>query len=228
LESNWGKSGLTKKSNNLFGIKDFSGKGKKYKTKEFYNGKWVTVDAPFKEYDSWYDSIHDHSALILRGTKDKPKRYHAVIGEKDYKKAAKAIHAGGYATDPNYPQLLINIIEKRNLHLFDSMTVEEVDAWASSKPLDKKQASSSPLPKKPVAVKPKPKPVLRPEAKIQEKKEEDVMILTDSQWKQLVEELKQLHQKGLFSSDEWIQKALKKKLTISELTYLNTIIINRK
>ena len=45
--------------------------------------------------------------------------YKDVLGEADYKKACEKIYKAGYATDPNYPKKLINIIEEYNLDRFD-------------------------------------------------------------------------------------------------------------
>lgn len=64
------------------------------------------------------ESIADHSALILNGTRDNPTRYHGVLGA-DYKTACQKIKDGGYATDPEYSKKLISIIEKHELYKFD-------------------------------------------------------------------------------------------------------------
>ena len=94
LESGWGKSGLTVKGNALFGIKATAAwKGKVYngQTQGCYDGvSMTTVSACFKAYDSWADSVADHSALLTGAA-----RYKAVIGERDYKKACHAIKAAG-------------------------------------------------------------------------------------------------------------------------------------
>ncbi|MED2006987.1 glucosaminidase domain-containing protein [Brevibacillus borstelensis] len=119
LESSWGESGLTQKANNLFGIKGTGPAGSVFMpTTEYVNGQKVKVNANFRAYNNWAESIADHSKLILNGTRDKPKRYHGVLGA-DYKTACHAIKEGGYATDPNYPQLLIDLIEKYNLQKYD-------------------------------------------------------------------------------------------------------------
>ena len=68
----------------------------------------------FRAYDSWEESIADHSAFLTGFS-----RYKAVIGETDYKEACQAIWAAGYATDPNYPSKLINIIEMYGLSEYD-------------------------------------------------------------------------------------------------------------
>jgi flagellum-specific peptidoglycan hydrolase FlgJ len=114
LESSWGDSGLTAKANNLFGIK---GKGPAgsvtMATKEHVGGKIITVDAAFRKYNTWAESIADHSKLLQN------KRYAAVLTARDGVTAAYAIKAAGYATDVNYPKLLIDIINKYKLYQYD-------------------------------------------------------------------------------------------------------------
>ena len=63
LESGWGLSGLTLRSNNLFGIK---GQGVNSATFEYINGKRIDIVAGFKAYPDWETSIADHSGLFLR------------------------------------------------------------------------------------------------------------------------------------------------------------------
>ena len=119
LESGWGTSGLAVKANALFGIKATSAwKGRVFntKTQECYDGvNFTTIDAAFRAYDSWEESIKDHSIFLTANA-----RYAAVIGERDYKKAVRAIHAAGYATDPAYTDKLIKIIEQYKLFEFDA------------------------------------------------------------------------------------------------------------
>lgn len=126
LESGWGRSGLTVKANALFGIKaGKSWKGKVYsaKTKECYDGvNFVNETAVFRAYDSWADSVADHTEFLCGLN-----RYKAVVGEKNYKKACEAIQAAGYATDPNYAKLLISLIEEYELYKYDA--VEPTPIW---------------------------------------------------------------------------------------------------
>lgn len=118
IESNWGKSGLTVKANALFGIKagtTWIGRVYSGKTEECYDGvNNTTITALFRAYDSWEESISDHSALLTRLT-----RYKAVVGETNYKRACVAIKAAGYATDPAYSDKLIHTIETYGLNAFD-------------------------------------------------------------------------------------------------------------
>lgn len=90
-------------------------------TKECYDGvTYTTITALFRAYDSWAESVADHSAFLLAN-----KRYAAVVGERDYKAACKAIKAAGYATDPGYPQKLIGLIEKYGLTVYDGKAEQE-------------------------------------------------------------------------------------------------------
>lgn len=130
LESGWGSSQLAKLGNNLFGIKaDPSWKGRTLTlpTREYFNNRWVTVNAKWRKYNTQADSVKDH-ALFLKQNK----RYKAVLGETDYKEACKKIKAAGYATDPNYTSLLVNIIESNKLYNIDKQAT-----GSASKPAKK-------------------------------------------------------------------------------------------
>lgn len=119
LESGWGESALAVKANNLFGIKCGSGwKGKSYNihTKEYYDGNTATVvNANFRAYDSWGDSVADHSKLL------QAQRYAKVLQTTDYKVACQEVYNAGYATNSNYPQQLIQLIEQYDLYKFDTV-----------------------------------------------------------------------------------------------------------
>lgn len=112
LESAWGLSGLTVRSNNLFGIK---GKGVSSPTFEYINGKRVNITDNFKAYPDWATSVADHSALFHRLS-----RYSNLIGCTDYKTACRNVQADGYATSPIYADSLINIIESYKLYQYDA------------------------------------------------------------------------------------------------------------
>ena len=109
-----GRSELSTKYNNYFGIKAKSG-GVELETKEYENVVEKSVLDPFKKYDSKKDSFKDYARLI--STAD---RYKKVLEAKDYKEAITLIKACGYATDPNYASKVIEIIENYNLTELDS------------------------------------------------------------------------------------------------------------
>lgn len=132
LESGWGKSGLTQKANNCFGMKkSLSGNtwpnsawdGKSVVSmqtgEETEDGKAYTITAEFRKYACIEDSISDHSAY-LTGAKDGDKlRYEGLKGCKKYKTAAQIIKNGGYATSTSYVKALCNIIKEYGLTDYD-------------------------------------------------------------------------------------------------------------
>lgn len=124
LESNWGTSGLALRNQNFYGIKggDVTEK-ERFRTKEFLEEtkEWIEIDASFKKYDSWEESMEDHARLLVNGTKWNPELYKPVIEAVDYKEAAYALKKAGYATDPDYPEKLISLIEQYNLQKHDRL-----------------------------------------------------------------------------------------------------------
>jgi LysM repeat protein len=119
LESDWGRSKLTREANNLFGIKAQRGPGSagvyEINTWEVYAGQSVTVFAAFKAYTSLADSIADHGNWFHDNS-----RYHGALEVKDDPRAfAYAINAAGYATDPAYAPKLIGLMDKFDLYAYD-------------------------------------------------------------------------------------------------------------
>lgn len=120
LESDWGKSELSSKYNNLFGIKAGPNQNGEYMTtKEYVNGQWITVSARFMVFENWNESIQAHTQLLVNGTTWNPSHYAAVIQAKNYQEAALALQEKGYATDPQYAQKLINLIKTYHLDQYD-------------------------------------------------------------------------------------------------------------
>ncbi len=120
LESDWGRSELSVKNNNFYGIKgDNPNKTVMMNTKEFVNGEWIEIKAPFRKYDSWQESMDEHARLIVYGTTWNANQYSTVLAATEYKEAAYALEKSGYATDPDYPVKLIRLIEQYNLHQYD-------------------------------------------------------------------------------------------------------------
>ena len=120
LESNWGKSTLASKYNNLFGIKAYGDQKKvSLETKEFVNEEWITIQGDFKVYDSWEQSMDDHTQLFVQGVDWTPALYEKVITATNYQEAAQALQDAGYATDPGYAQKIIQVIETYQLNQYD-------------------------------------------------------------------------------------------------------------
>ena len=120
FESNWGKSTLASKYNNLFGIKAYGDQKKvSLETKEFVNEEWITIQGDFKVYDSWEQSMDDHTQLFVQGVDWNPALYEKVITATNYQEAAQALQDAGYATDPGYAQKIIQVIETYQLNQYD-------------------------------------------------------------------------------------------------------------
>ncbi|MGX6962641.1 LysM peptidoglycan-binding domain-containing protein [Vagococcus xieshaowenii] len=124
LESSWGNSGLASYPNhNLFGIKgSYNGQSVIMRTWEHINGKDVYVNASFRKYPSYRESLYDN-AYVLRNTSFASGNYYysgAWKSNSNSYRQATAWLTGRYATDPNYGSKLNNIIERYNLTAFDT------------------------------------------------------------------------------------------------------------
>ncbi|MCT6663545.1 flagellar assembly peptidoglycan hydrolase FlgJ [Enterobacter mori] len=114
LESGWGKREIPaadgSPSHNLFGIKatgDWRGKTTEITTTEYVNGVKQKVKAAFRVYDSYEHALSDYAKLLTKNP-----RYRGVVQSDSPEQGAKALQAGGYATDPAYAKKLITIIQK--------------------------------------------------------------------------------------------------------------------
>ncbi|MDF0479457.1 glycoside hydrolase family 73 protein [Vagococcus sp. PNs007] len=120
LESDWGQSGLSQSYNNLFGVKAGPGEPSvDLATKEFVDGKWFDINAPFKVYQDWEASMDDHAKLFKNGVTWNTEIYKGVLAAKNYKEAAHQLQLAGYATDPDYQNKIINVIEAYELYQYD-------------------------------------------------------------------------------------------------------------
>lgn len=118
LETGWGTSELAVKGKNYFGIKAHRGPGTAgiiwIDTPEYLNGKWITVRAAFRAYNTMAESFDD-SGRYLRENE----RYRLCFETKDPKEFARRIQAAGYATDPAYADKLIRVMDSLNLYTYD-------------------------------------------------------------------------------------------------------------
>jgi LysM repeat protein len=111
FESGSGNGELARVANNHFGIKctpDWKGRG-------YYKDDDQANDC-FRVYDKPEDSFRDHSEFLKR------KNYTHLfeLDKNDYQGWANGLKKAGYATNPQYPSLLIGIIQKYNLDQYDS------------------------------------------------------------------------------------------------------------
>ncbi|PCS00977.1 glycoside hydrolase family 73 protein [Lactococcus fujiensis] len=120
LESNFGQSKLASQYHNLFGIKAYGNvPSVNLETQEYVSGQWLTISGKFRTYASDVESVDAHTTLMTKGTSWNSKQYASVIAAKDYKSAANALYASGYATDPTYAQKIIQMIENFQLTKYD-------------------------------------------------------------------------------------------------------------
>ena len=110
LESDDGNSPLAREASNHFGIKcgDWSGPA-------FYQDDDSKGEC-FRKYNSVLESYDDHSDFLRTRV-----RYASLfeIDRTDYKGWAKGLKKAGYATNPQYADQLIRIIEENNLQELD-------------------------------------------------------------------------------------------------------------
>ena len=113
LESGAGQSELCRKGNNHFGIKCHEWSGR-----TIYHDDDESQEC-FRAYNSALESFEDHSRFLA----EKP-RYKRLfsLSRTDYKGWARGLKECGYATNPQYANSLIGIIETYQLHQYDRAT----------------------------------------------------------------------------------------------------------
>lgn len=122
-ESNWGRSGLATKYNNLMGTKgSWKGKSATMRTGEHVNGQQIYINAGFSVYDSWAESLERYGGLIRNGISSNSTFYSGAwrSNAESYKDATSWLQ-GRYATDTNYASKVNQTIESYNLDEFDNI-----------------------------------------------------------------------------------------------------------
>jgi len=115
LETGWGRATIGN-AKNLFGIKGTGPAGSvRVPTSEVINGRWVTIMDNFRRYNTWAESITDHGRL-LRTSRYAP----AMAVRNNPDEFARQLQRCGYATDPNYANLLISIMRSNNLYQYNN------------------------------------------------------------------------------------------------------------
>lgn len=111
FESGAGQSRLAVKGNNHFGIKCNGWDGRKIYQDDDTDGEC------FRAYESVYQSYEDHSRFLANG-----KRYASLFNYEttDYRAWAKGLKAAGYATNPQYANKLIELIQLYKLYQYDN------------------------------------------------------------------------------------------------------------
>jgi len=157
LESDDGNSTLAMEANNHFGVKCANWTGLTY-TKDD-----ETKDECFRKYCTVLESYDDHSNFL----RTRP-RYASLfqLDATDYKAWAKGLKKTGYATNPEYAERLIKIIEDNKLYELDrgnSLPVAE----NTEKPKQEYQPTASVESKPAVeSVTPAPKKIIMPATEV--------------------------------------------------------------
>ncbi len=129
LESGSGKSYLATEGNNHFGIKCGSAwNGKTLALKDDdkdKNGK--LIHSCFRVYKNPEESFRAHSDFLRDPNKDYRYGWLFDLETTDYKSWAHGLKKSGYATNPQYPKLLISLIERYDLNKYDKISSIEID-----------------------------------------------------------------------------------------------------
>ncbi len=128
LESNAGRSYLAVEANNHFGIKcgsSWSGK-KKFREDDDYDKKGNLRKSCFRVFPSAEDSYYAHSQFLKDPNKAYRYGFLFEYGNQDYISWAKGLQKSGYATNPKYSSLLINLIETYELWQYDNPSYEDI------------------------------------------------------------------------------------------------------
>ncbi len=112
IESDCGRSSLAREANNHFGIKCHN----TWAGQKIYHNDERRNEC-FRKYTRPEDSFYDHSQFLTTGS-----RYSFLFeySPRDYKAWAHGLKKAGYATNPDYANMLIRTIEKNNLHYYDN------------------------------------------------------------------------------------------------------------
>jgi len=127
LETGYGKS-VMGNAKAMFGIKATSSwKGKTITVstteEDRDTGRTYKIKSKFRAYDSYLDSIKDHNRLLLTAS-----HYQVVRDAKTPEAQCQALEGGtdgrgrmAYATDSQYAEKLMSIINQKNLKQFDNL-----------------------------------------------------------------------------------------------------------
>lgn len=134
LESNFGKSGLSSKYHNYFGLKcgsKWTGKSVNLTTTEEYTvGTISTIKDNFRVYDSFEEGMLGYFEFLFRGRD----RYNNLKNVYDPYQYVTNIKNDGYATDSRYVDKIMNIINLYKLTEYDSSSFlkRNVKVWVNT------------------------------------------------------------------------------------------------
>ena len=117
LESGWGKREIRMSdgstSFNLFGIKagsNWNGKVAEVVTTEYHNGIASKQVEKFRAYSSYTEAFSDYAHLL----RDNPRYAQVLQSGQGSPELAHAVQRAGYATDPEYADKLVKVMNRIN------------------------------------------------------------------------------------------------------------------
>jgi hypothetical protein len=142
LESDYGRSSLARLGNNHFGIKCHSD----------WNGQTILRhddkrNECFRKYRRPEDSFYDHSDFLKSGSRY---RFLFDIDPLDYKAWAHGLKRAGYATNPDYANMLVRKIEENKLYDYDRNYTAGAKKPQENKEIQDTPAASNPANAQPV------------------------------------------------------------------------------
>lgn len=131
LESGAGQGDLAKTSNNHFGIKCY----KDWTGDTTYHDDDASQEC-FRKYKNPEESYQDHADIL-----SKRSRYASLFSlpKGDYEAWARGLKVAGYATDPKYPEKLLNYIERYHLDQYDNVVLGKafsIDKSQNAQPIE--------------------------------------------------------------------------------------------
>jgi flagellum-specific peptidoglycan hydrolase FlgJ len=122
LESGWGRSGLAKQHNNLFGLKSGGhSDGVVLSSWEGGGAERTRVASRFRAYADWSESLLHHNLLISTD-----RRYQtARAAWQDWEAYIDEL-APVYATDPDYVKRVSQIVKRYDLDAWDALVAQRV------------------------------------------------------------------------------------------------------
>lgn len=122
IESSHGKSDLYINNNNCFGIKYTNRADYKvtYKTSEYVNGQYISIDADFSGFNSLKNCFDDYCHIVN------------PVEIKSVEEYLQRLTEIGYATSPSYIQLIKDVIKDFELEKYDSKDVSSLDYFITT------------------------------------------------------------------------------------------------
>lgn len=130
------ESGYNLNATTLFGIK---GDGVVLDTTEYINGEYVNIKDSFKCYPSLTASVQGLYELMQW------ERYDRATSCIDYEEECRMIQACGYATDPEYANKLISIINAYQLTMFNNIEEPVEEPTEPTEPVEEPTEPAEPV-----------------------------------------------------------------------------------